>query len=162
MCPDLPIPVTTTRPRHSNNVRAAARNGAPSRAESAVMALASVASTSRPRASARFASTPSAAVAAAAMVADIRESIPERPCGGLQALCYIGLMSHTLQLILLLLAAAVVALIFCRLVRLPPILGYLGVGIAVGPHALGWVPDNANVRGLAEFGIVFLMFSIGL
>jgi K+:H+ antiporter len=71
-------------------------------------------------------------------------------------------MSHTLQLILLLLAAAVVALIFCRLVRLPPILGYLGVGIAVGPHALGWVPDNADVRGLAEFGIVFLMFSIGL
>lgn len=77
-------------------------------------------------------------------------------------LCYIGLMSHTLQLILLLLAAAVVALVVCRLVRLPPILGYLGVGIAVGPHALGWVPDNADVRGLAEFGIVFLMFSIGL
>ena len=71
-------------------------------------------------------------------------------------------MSHTLQLILLLLAAAVVALIVCRLVRLPPILGYLGVGILVGPHALGWVPDNADVRGLAEFGIVFLMFSIGL
>ncbi|HMD72765.1 MAG TPA: monovalent cation:proton antiporter-2 (CPA2) family protein [Steroidobacteraceae bacterium] len=71
-------------------------------------------------------------------------------------------MSHTLQLILLLLAAAVVALIVCRLVRLPPILAYLGVGILVGPHALGWVPDNADVRGLAEFGIVFLMFSIGL
>lgn len=71
-------------------------------------------------------------------------------------------MSHTLQLILLLLAAAVVALIICRLARLPPIVGYLGVGIAVGPHALGWVPDNADVRGLAEFGIVFLMFSIGL
>jgi CPA2 family monovalent cation:H+ antiporter-2 len=71
-------------------------------------------------------------------------------------------MSHTLQLILLLLAAAVVALILCRLVRLPPILGYLGVGILVGPHALGWVPDNADVRGLAEFGIVFLMFSVGL
>jgi CPA2 family monovalent cation:H+ antiporter-2 len=71
-------------------------------------------------------------------------------------------MSHTLQLILLLLAAAVVALIVCRLVRLPPILGYLGVGILVGPHALGWVPNNADVRGLAEFGIVFLMFSIGL
>lgn len=71
-------------------------------------------------------------------------------------------MSHTLQLILLLLAAAVVALIICRLARLPPIVGYLGVGIAVGPHALGWVPDNTDVRGLAEFGIVFLMFSIGL
>src|SRR5271154_4182306 len=71
-------------------------------------------------------------------------------------------MSHTLQLILLLLAAAVVALIVCRLVRLPPILGYLGVGILVGPHALGWVPNTTDVRGLAQFGIVFLMFSVGL
>ena len=71
-------------------------------------------------------------------------------------------MSHTLQLILLLLAAAVIAIVVCRLLRLPPILGYLAVGIAVGPHALGWVPDNADVRDLAEFGIVFLLFSIGL
>jgi CPA2 family monovalent cation:H+ antiporter-2 len=71
-------------------------------------------------------------------------------------------VSHTLQLILLLLAAAVVVIVVCRLVRLPPILGYLLVGIAVGPHAMGWVPDNAGVRDLAEFGIVFLMFSIGL
>jgi len=71
-------------------------------------------------------------------------------------------MPHTLQLILLLLGAAVIVIIVCRLVRLPPILGYLAVGIAVGPHALGWVPDNADVRDLAEFGIVFLMFSIGL
>jgi CPA2 family monovalent cation:H+ antiporter-2 len=71
-------------------------------------------------------------------------------------------MPHTLQLILLLLAAAVVAIVVCRLVRLPPILGYLAVGIAVGPHTMGWVPDNADVRDLAEFGIVFLLFSIGL
>jgi CPA2 family monovalent cation:H+ antiporter-2 len=71
-------------------------------------------------------------------------------------------MSQTLQLILILLAAAVMVVIVCRLVRLPPILGYVVVGIAVGPHALGLVPDNADVRDLAEFGIVFLMFSIGL
>jgi hypothetical protein len=71
-------------------------------------------------------------------------------------------MPQTLQLILLLLAAAVVVVVACRLLRLPPILGYLVVGIAVGPHAFAWVPDNADVRDLAEFGIVFLMFSIGL
>ena len=71
-------------------------------------------------------------------------------------------MTHTLQWILLLLAAAVVVVVLCRLVRLPPILGYLAIGIAVGPHALGWVPDGDNVRALAEFGVVFLMFSIGL
>ena len=71
-------------------------------------------------------------------------------------------MPQTLQLILVLLGAAVVVVVACRLVRLPPILGYLVVGMAVGPHALALVPDTADVRGLAEFGIVFLMFSIGL
>src|ERR1700687_5775550 len=71
-------------------------------------------------------------------------------------------MTHTLQLILLLLAASVVAVVLCRLARLPPILVYLAIGNVVGPHARGWVPDDANVRDLAEFGVVFLMFSIGL
>jgi len=71
-------------------------------------------------------------------------------------------MPQTLQLILVLLGCAVVAVVICRLVRLPPILGYLIVGMAVGPNALAWVPDSADVRDLAEFGIVFLMFSIGL
>jgi len=71
-------------------------------------------------------------------------------------------MPQTLQLILILLGAAVVAVVLCRLVRLPPILGYLVVGLAVGPHALALVPESADVRDLAEFGIVFLMFSIGL
>src|SRR6266550_5718390 len=71
-------------------------------------------------------------------------------------------MPQTLKLILILLCAAVVVVVACRLLRLPPILGYLVVGIAVGPHALGVVPESADVRDLAEFGIVFLMFSIGL
>ncbi|MEP6943434.1 MAG: cation:proton antiporter [Betaproteobacteria bacterium] len=71
-------------------------------------------------------------------------------------------MPHVLVLILLLLAASVVVVIACRLLRLPPILGYLVVGIVVGPHAMAWVPDTVAVRDLAEFGIVFLMFSIGL
>jgi monovalent cation:H+ antiporter-2, CPA2 family len=71
-------------------------------------------------------------------------------------------MQSTLQLILVLLAAAVVVVVVCRVVRLPAILGYLLVGIAVGPHGFGWVPDDTDTRQLAEFGIVFLMFSIGL
>jgi CPA2 family monovalent cation:H+ antiporter-2 len=71
-------------------------------------------------------------------------------------------MIHPLQLILVLLAAAVVVVVLCRIARLPPILGYLSVGITLGPHALAWVPDNADTHYLGEFGIVFLMFSIGL
>ena len=67
-----------------------------------------------------------------------------------------------LSTILVLLGAAVVIVVVCRMVRLPPILGYLLVGLLVGPHALGWVEDTPATRHLAEFGIVFLMFSLGL
>src|SRR5262245_52933550 len=71
-------------------------------------------------------------------------------------------MPQTLQLILVLLGAAVFVVAICRLIHLPPILGYLLVGMAVGPHALGWVSAGENTHYLAAFGIVFLMFSIGL
>ena len=68
----------------------------------------------------------------------------------------------SLQPILILLAAAVLAVVACRLLALPPIIGYLAVGLALGPRALGAVHDDAQTRHLAEFGVVFLMFSIGL
>jgi CPA2 family monovalent cation:H+ antiporter-2 len=71
-------------------------------------------------------------------------------------------MPPILQSILVLLAAAVVVVIVCRTLRLPPILGYLVVGTAVGPYGLHWIPDNETTRFLGEFGIVFLLFSIGL
>src|SRR6185369_6511568 len=71
-------------------------------------------------------------------------------------------MPHTLVLIITLLAAAVVVVVVCRLARLPLIVGYLVVGVAVGPHALAWVPYDDTTRYIAEFGVVFLMFSVGL
>jgi K+:H+ antiporter len=71
-------------------------------------------------------------------------------------------MTSTLELILLLLAASVLAVTAFRWVHLPPLLGYLLVGVAIGPHSLALVPDSEGMRRLAEFGIVFLMFSIGL
>jgi CPA2 family monovalent cation:H+ antiporter-2 len=71
-------------------------------------------------------------------------------------------MPHALLLVLTLLAAAVVVVVVCRLVHLPPILGYLGVGIVLGEHALALVPLDDTTRAVGEFGVVFLMFSIGL
>jgi monovalent cation:H+ antiporter-2, CPA2 family len=68
----------------------------------------------------------------------------------------------TLQLVLVLLAAAVGVVVVFRLLKLPALMGYLLVGILIGPHALGLLPDSPETRHLAEFGVVFLMFSIGL
>jgi CPA2 family monovalent cation:H+ antiporter-2 len=68
----------------------------------------------------------------------------------------------TLLPILFLLAAAVAAVVACRLLALPPIIGYLVVGLTLGPRTLGAVPDDVLTHRLAEFGVVFLMFSIGL
>ncbi len=66
------------------------------------------------------------------------------------------------QLVLILLVSSVLIVGLFRHLKLPPILGYLCVGILVGPHGLGWVPDTADTRYIAEFGVVFLMFTIGL
>jgi len=73
-------------------------------------------------------------------------------------------MDHSapLQSVLLLLAAAVLAVALCRSLRLPPVIGYLAVGLALGPHAAGFISDREETRQLAEVGVLFLMFSIGL
>ena len=71
-------------------------------------------------------------------------------------------MPSALELTLLLLASSVVAVGLLRALNLPAVPGYLLVGIAIGPHALALAPDSADTYELAEFGVVFLMFSIGL
>ena len=73
----------------------------------------------------------------------------------------IGSMS-SFELALLYLLAAVVGVVGCRLARLPPMLGYLLAGVLIGPHALALSEDSESVRYLGEFGVVFLMFVIGL
>ncbi len=71
-------------------------------------------------------------------------------------------MASTLELVLLYLVAAVLGVVVCRTLKLPPILGYLAVGVLIGPNALALAKDSAAVKYLAEFGVVFLMFVIGL
>ncbi|MEN9474663.1 MAG: Glutathione-regulated potassium-efflux system protein KefC [Pseudomonadota bacterium] len=69
---------------------------------------------------------------------------------------------NSLDIALLYLVAAVAGVVLCRLAKLPPMLGYLTVGVLIGPNALALAQDSAGVRYLAEFGVVFLMFVIGL
>lgn len=67
-----------------------------------------------------------------------------------------------LSLVLLLLGASVLAVVIFRRFNLPPVLGYLFVGSVIGPHALNLMSEMHSAEYLAEFGVVFLMFSIGL
>ena len=67
-----------------------------------------------------------------------------------------------LQLTLLYLLAAVLGVVVCRSFKLPPMLGYLAVGVVIGPNALALARNADGVRNLGEFGVVFLMFVIGL
>lgn len=67
-----------------------------------------------------------------------------------------------LELTLVYLLAAVVGVVIFRSLKLPPMLGYLSVGVVIGPNALALTQNSAGVRHLAEFGVVFLMFAIGL
>ena len=67
-----------------------------------------------------------------------------------------------LEDVLLLLAATIAVVVGLRRLRMPPIIGFLAVGMTVGPHAMGWVATTETTRALAEFGIVFLLFTLGL
>lgn len=68
----------------------------------------------------------------------------------------------SLDITLLYLLAAVLGVVACRQFKLPPMLGYLVVGVLIGPNALALAQNSSGVRYLAEFGVVFLMFVIGL
>lgn len=64
--------------------------------------------------------------------------------------------------ILILLGWAVAVVALFRRIHLPPILGYIFVGILIGPGGLGFIPSIEDLSFFAEFGVVFLMFTIGL
>jgi monovalent cation:H+ antiporter-2, CPA2 family len=69
---------------------------------------------------------------------------------------------NALELTLLYLLAAVIGVVVCRMLKLPAMLGYLAVGVIIGPNALALAQNSTSIRYLAEFGVVFLMFVIGL
>ncbi|BAQ82166.1 monovalent cation:proton antiporter family protein [Pseudomonas sp. St29] len=64
--------------------------------------------------------------------------------------------------LLIILASSLVVIALFRRLSLPPVLGYLSVGLMVGPTALDWVNDSEELPDLAELGVVFLLFSLGL
>lgn len=70
--------------------------------------------------------------------------------------------THYLLDVLVLLAAAVVAVPLFQRLGLGSVLGYLAGGVLVGPWALGFIDHYEEIRRLAEFGVIFLLFIIGI
>ena len=65
------------------------------------------------------------------------------------------------EALILLLAAVTIAPLFKK-AKLSPVLGYLVAGALIGPYAFGFIDDTARVQHVAELGVVFLLFLIGL
>ncbi|MBP8185057.1 MAG: cation:proton antiporter [Pseudomonas sp.] len=64
--------------------------------------------------------------------------------------------------LLIILSCSLLVIALFRRLRLPPVLGYLCVGLLIGPNALNWLSDAESLPHLAELGVVFLLFSLGL
>lgn len=64
--------------------------------------------------------------------------------------------------ILYLLAAAVIAVLVSTRLGLGSVLGYLAAGAVIGPHGAALITESENLRHIGEFGVVFLLFMIGL
>ncbi len=72
---------------------------------------------------------------------------------------------HELTLLrdlVILVAVAIPVVAVAQRLRVPTVVGFLLTGVAIGPHSLGFIPDAASVSGLAELGIILLLFTIGL
>jgi len=69
--------------------------------------------------------------------------------------------SSTLGQLLILLASSVLVVTLLRRMKLPPIIGYLAVGMLLGPAALR-VAGSETTRVMSEYGVVFLVFTLGL
>lgn len=67
-----------------------------------------------------------------------------------------------LPLVLIFLIAAVIAVPLFRRLGLGAVLGYLVAGVVIGPHVLGLVPDVESTLAASEFGVVMMLFIIGL
>ena len=63
---------------------------------------------------------------------------------------------------LVIVAASFVAVALLARRRLSPIVGYLAVGVLMGPHGFNLLPATEGVRLLGELGVAFLMFIVGL
>lgn len=70
--------------------------------------------------------------------------------------------AHHLQPVLILLVVGILSIAVMRPLRMNPIVGYLIAGMLIGVHGFGWIEESETTHLLAELGVVFLLFDIGL
>jgi CPA2 family monovalent cation:H+ antiporter-2 len=74
-------------------------------------------------------------------------------------------MNHevgALRDLLLIAGASLAVLVLFQRLRLPAAVGFIATGVLMGPNGLGWIGDVALVKTLADFGVMFLLFTVGL
>jgi CPA2 family monovalent cation:H+ antiporter-2 len=64
--------------------------------------------------------------------------------------------------ILIILILSVIGIAVFKRLDIPAVLGYLVVGLFAGEHVFGWITDSHAIEQIAEIGVVFLLFTIGL
>jgi len=70
--------------------------------------------------------------------------------------------AHAIAPAVILLGAGLLAVLLTRLLRVSPIVGFIGAGVLIGGHGLGVIEEGPTPHLLAELGVVFLLFDIGL
>ncbi|MBL8026224.1 MAG: cation:proton antiporter, partial [Fibrobacteres bacterium] len=72
-------------------------------------------------------------------------------------------MLHTaLASVLVLFGTSVAVIALSQRLRIPPIIGFLITGMAAGPYGFAFISNERQVNTIAELGIVFLLFLVGL
>lgn len=70
--------------------------------------------------------------------------------------------AHAIAPAVILLAAGLLSILVARPLRISPIVGFLVAGVVIGEHGLGVIEEGPTPRLLAELGVVFLLFDLGL
>lgn len=69
---------------------------------------------------------------------------------------------NNVDVLLMVMLIALSAALSLRYLKVPVVVSFVLVGMLVGPHVLGWLQDSRSIRQLADFGVVLLMFTVGL
>lgn len=71
-------------------------------------------------------------------------------------------MEQLLSAILILFGASILIIPLCQKLRVPSVIGFLVTGLLAGPNVLGLIRTTESVNGMADLGVVFLMFLVGM